>query len=591
MAAGELDAPSIPLLSNNTVDPEDLNGGPLNTYANYVNPQLGDRLHQSWLGLAEDGKPVDVKGSIDVDPANELPEGFLMQVANHFVLELDKGQVFYSFFLQRGGEPLPGEESKRIHFGIGKHGLLSGPQIKDSHDLQLDVAAVEGSITIAVVPYGVMAKGDVVKLIWKGERSNGLPGPVVNLPPKTLSDSDTDPTNNPGEVLTWSVLKSNLLPLQGGRLTLHYEITYASPSSRVDTRSAQRSFLISPPVSAELSAARVKDLVGSVITPEQFPAGIRVVVPIYPGIRVGDEVLVYGTRLAPGSGLDRNTVQYVKVDATHIASGRLEVPIAAKWLLDNRGGAVSLRYQYARPDAAGSGVPLELTVSEALKLPTPSVDRSVTAGGRDELNPILAINGAYITIPAEATVGDRPVTAHWKGFGASGSHEEQTPSQLEPMKFMVPREVLPANFGKTVEVTYEVSGQFSQPSLELYIRHLTSHPGIVCEKVQVGSPATLKRSDVPDAGLVVTLDPWSFISTRHLVRLWLVGVGIDEREILPVREVLAGEVTSGVKTRLLRTHLAGIATNAVFTLKSSVSFDEGNSTVPFNNSLLIKLLD
>ena len=36
MAVGDLDAPVIPLLINNTIDPQHLNGGPLNTYASTI---------------------------------------------------------------------------------------------------------------------------------------------------------------------------------------------------------------------------------------------------------------------------------------------------------------------------------------------------------------------------------------------------------------------------------------------------------------------------------------------------------------------------------------------------------------------------
>ncbi|WP_130906192.1 hypothetical protein [Pseudomonas sp. Sample_22] len=595
MPAGDLEAPVIPLLINNTIDPEALNGGPLKTYAKYTDPRLGDFLYQSWLGLSEDGEPVDITDiPIDVDPGNEGEFGFLMEVANHFVQALNKGQVFYSFFLSRVTDPpgKPREESKRIHFGIGKHGLLSAPQIKESHDLQLDLDAFDRNMTIALVPYTVMSSGDVVKVIWKGEHADGTQGPIVTLPAKTLSDTDTDPTNNPGQVLSWTVDRIHPAKLRGGKITLHYEITYASSATLADTVSAERTILVTPPAAPELPVASVKDLTGTEINPGWFPDGIRVVIPVYPGIRVGDEVLVYGTRTGSGAGPNKNTLKYLKIDSSNIESGKIEVPIEAQWLLDNRGGSVSLRYQYARPDAAGSGASLALTIRQPLVLPTPTVDRSVEMGGRDELNPIMAIGGAYITIPSTATIGDgEEVTAYWKGFGASGSYETQTPSQLNPMKFKVPPEVLPPNFGKTVEVTYRVAGQDAEPPLQLYIRQLTNHPGIVCDKAEIGSPATLKLSHIPPEGAGLSIGLWSFISTAHRVRLWLTAPGISERDIIAVREVEPEEVTGEVKARLLKTDLAGIATNETLTLRASVSFDGGHSTLLFNRPLSLKLLD
>lgn len=591
MAAGDLQGPIIPLLINNTIDPDALNGGPLPTYAKYDNPLLGDVLYQSWLGLTENGDPVDITGMpIEVDPDEEGALGFLMEVANHYVRDLDKGQVFYSFFLERAGGTR--EESKRIHFGIGKAGWLSAPQIKESHDNQLDTDAIDGTtITIAVVPYTVMSNGDVVKLFWKGTRADGNPGSPVGPFTKTLSDTDTDPTNNPGQVLSWTVPKTNAAALRGGTITLHHEITYASPSAQADTVSAERTILVTEPTAAELAAPSVKDLTGTEINPGQFPDGIRVVIAVYPGIRIGDDVLVYGTRTGSGSGPNKNTIQYLKIDASNIESGKIEVPIAAQWLLDNRGGAVTLRYQYARADAAGSGIPLELTVREPLVLPTPTVDHSVVANSRDELNPIMAISGAYIAIPSAATIGDGDtVTAYWKGYGASGWCEVQEPSQLNPMKFKVPSTALPPNFGKPVVVTYSVAGQDAEPALELFIRQLTSHPGITCEGAQVGSPATLKLSDIPDAGALLSVGLWSFISTEQTVRLWLTASGIADREIIAVRQVSLEESTGGVKARLMKTDLTGIALNTTFTLRVSVSFDGGNSTIVFKNPLPLKLL-
>ncbi|MFK9082739.1 hypothetical protein [Pseudomonas neuropathica] len=592
MPAGDLKAPIIPLLINNTIDPDALSGGPLDTYAKYTNPVLGDTLYQSWLGLAEDGTPVDVKDiPIPVDPLNEGPLGFQMQVANHFVQRLNKGQVFYSFFLDRvTGEDR--EESKRIHFGIGKFGLLSGPQIKESHDLQLDPDAIDGNMTIAVVPFTEASNGDVVRLIWKGVRADGSDGPPVNIPPKTLSDSDTDPTNNPGQVLSWLVARTAAMGVRGGKIILRFEITYASSGARADTVSAERTILVTPPAAPELPEPSVKDLVGDEINPGLFPDGIITVVPVYEGIRVGDDVLVYGTRTGSGSGPNKNTIQHLKIDISNIERGRIEVTLPKQWLMDNRGAEVNLGYQYARADASGSSALLQLKIREPLVLPTPTVDRSVEVGGRNELNPILAISGAYVAIPEAATINDGDkVTVYFKGDGESGSFETQVPSQTKPLKFRVPPEVLPPNFGKQVEVTYSVGGEDAEAPLKLFIRHLTSHPGIVCDRAQIGSPATLKLSDIPPEGALLSVDLWSFISTKQKVRLWLSASGMtDDRDIIAVRDVKPEEVTAGVQALLWKSDLADIAINNTFTLRVSVSFDGGQSTITFNRPLVLKLL-
>lgn len=593
MAAGDLKAPIIPLLINNTIDPDALNGGPLATYAKYSDPVLGDILYQSWLGLAQDGTPVDVTDiPIYVDPDNEGEHGFLMEVANKFVLDLIYGQVFYSFYLVRfPGEPK--EESKRIHFGIGKEAWLSGPQIKESHDSQLDPHPEQTYtyMTIAMPPYAAMSNGDKVKLVWNGTRADTEPGPVVNIPVKTLNDSDTDTTNNPGHVLSWQVLRSHAIALSGGSIDLHYEITYASQSAHEVTTSAQRRFLVTAPGAPELGPPSVKGLIGTEINPGLFPDGIVVVVPVYPGIRRGDDVLVYGTRTGNGSSPGKNTVQSLRIDQTNIGSGKIEVTLPPIWLESNVGATVSLRYQYARADAAGSGVPLELSVRAPLVMPTPTVDRSVVVNSRVELDPIMAISGAFITIPKDATVGkDDSVVGHWKGERANGSCDVSTYSQLDPMKFKVPSNIIPPNFGQTVEVSYSVPGQVSTPALKVYIRQLSSHPRIECDQAQIGSPATLKLSDIPDEGAGLNIGLWSFISTEQTVRLRLTEGAIIDRDIIAMRPVTLAETTLGIKSRLLKTDLAGIALNSTFTLRASVSFDGGHSVVVFNNPLHLKLL-
>ncbi|VVO64427.1 hypothetical protein PS838_00961 [Pseudomonas fluorescens] len=273
-------------------------------------------------------------------------------------------------------------------------------------------------------------------------------------------------------------------------------------------------------------------------------------------------------------------------------TGKIEVPIGVKWLIDNRGGDVSVDYQYARPDAAGSGATLNLTVREQLELPPPTVDDSVVSDKRDELDPAVAIGGAYITIPANSAIGDLEVTAYWKGFGESGSFETNVPSQTEPViKFRVPPEYLPPNFGKTVEVTYKVDGQEADASLLLYIRQLGDPPGIACNLVGVGSPATLKLSAFTDEGGVLSMRRWPFISTQQQVRFWLSSLDIGDREIMAARNILPEEVSAGVKVSLFKEHLAGITINNQVTFKASVSFDGGNSTVAFGVPLAVKLLD
>lgn len=590
-----LQGPVIPLLINNTVDPQDLSGGPLLTYAKYENPKFGDELYQRWLGRDQHGEAVDVTDiRIDVVPSSETPWGFIMPISNDLVWRLDKGQVFYSYYLKRriGDTHEPRVESKRIHFGVGKAGLLPAPQVKESHDNQLNIDNTQEQLfTVAVAPYTAMANGDSVKLIWKGVRENGDEGLPVSFGAKVLNDNDSDRTNNPGQVLSWTFSKSNAYDVNGGSFTLCYEITYASHNEKRVTRSAERSIVVQAPLLPLLPAPSVKNLVGTEINPGQFPNGIEVVIPVYPGIRVGDDVLVYGTPTRSGINLQKNTIGHLKVDASNIESGKLEVPIAQQWLSENAGSSIYVSYQYARVDAAGTAAPLTLTVLKPKKLPKPTVDDSEVTSSRVELNPTLAIHGAYIVIPEAADIeeGDS-ITAYFKGVNASGSCEINEPYSTNPRKYKVPASVLPSNFGETVEVTYSVNGQMADSPLNLFILELNFYSIIKCEGVQVGSPATLKLSDIPAGGAQLHIAPWPFISTQQKVRLWLTSSSIDDRDIIVLRDVFSHECVAGISTYLTREDLQGISPNTSFTLYAGASFDGGDSPTEFNNPLRVKLL-
>ncbi|MDD0974274.1 hypothetical protein [Pseudomonas fontis] len=589
-------APYIPLLRRDTLDPEDMGpDAPLMTYANYAGMAFGDVLYQSWWGLTEDGTPKDIPGNnpIDVNPALVQPQGYPMPVASDFVKQQINGRVFYSYFLLRNAGSSK-EESKRIYFGIGPVGRILAPLIKEAHGQQLSHTPpidVGNDLTIAVVPYGVMSRGDVVKLIWKGlnEKGGSVSGP--SLPPKTLDDSDTDPTNNPGHVLRWAVSKNSLLPIRQGLLTLQYEITYAD-SRQAPTLSAQRTFLIKAPTEPTLIEPSVKGLVGTEINPAQFPDGLRVQVPFDDDMQVDDEVDVYGTRLAPGNAIGKNVVEHLRLDLTHISSKKIELPVAYSWLKDNQGGRVAVRYQYARANTSRASAALALSIVEPLVLPPPTVDATVLANQRTELDPVRAIDGAFIRMPDGATIpAGAKVIAYWHGNGQGGSYQVDVPSQPEPMKFKVPGSVLPANFGKTVAVTYSVNGQAADESLALFVRPLATanHPRIECNKAGTGSPAYLKRADVAAGGVMLTIGKWLFMATTQNVRLTLRAVGV-ERDIIASRSVQPGELTTGVKGALSLSDLLGIKDNSPFTLTASVSFNGVDEFYEFKAPLSLKLV-
>lgn len=588
-----LQPPFIPLLKSGVLDPDEVGSDELASYASYDNPQLGDQVYWRWGGKAADGTEVHEEGvAIPIDPP--LPdEGVHLRVSNEIVRQLINGNLSYSYCLVRAGSK-DVIESKRIHLTIAKQALWPAPQIKESNDLQVDIDGSVDEFTVAVPPFPAMADGDGVKLWWKGTRSNGKPGGAVGPFSKTLSSTDTDTTNNPGQVLSWLVPRSNFVGVRDGLAEVWYEVTRAGQSAPA-VASGHRTFLIAAPLKPLLAAPSVKDLAGKVISPSLYPDGLMVVVPMYEGIQVADDVLVYGTASAEGSNVNKNTIQYLKVTASMIASGHLEVLLPHQWLLDNQGAAVNLRYQYARPDAAGSSLPLDLSVRAPLTLPTPTVEGSTLVDGEVQLDPLKAVEGAFIVIPASATISpEDKVIATWKGLEGVGEFETQTPSQSAPIKFKVPAKFIAPNFGKPVQVFYTVEGETCERPLTLSVRNLTSYPRMQCPDAQVGSPATLSLSRMSSSGARLNLPPWLYISTDQLVRVVLTGLDTSgrniQRDIISRRNVTSTEVSRGLEGRLLRAQVQDIKLQSTFRVIVSVSFDGGQSMVQFPEPLFLQLL-
>ena len=89
---------------------------------------------------------------------------------------------------------------------------------------------------------------------------------------------------------------------------------------------------------------------------------------------------------------------------------------------------------------------------------------------------------------------------------------------------------------------------------------------------------------------MLSVETWAFMSTEQTVRLWLTAPDIAARDIIAIRDVKPEELADGVKARLFKADLAGIAISSTLTLRASASFDGGHTTTTFNRPLSLKLL-
>jgi hypothetical protein len=578
-------APTIPLLKNNAIDLEELGGALLNTFARYDSPEDGDALYPSWWGRSAEGEPIDYANE-DVNPVYydhsivDPEHGMPMPMENGLVHRVDRGEVFYSYLLERvNGLPDDKVESNRIFFYVGKRDLLPAPQIKESHDEHLDPELGVTDFIPVAPPYRAMSKGDTVIFKWEGITSTGAPLPALT---RTLTVTD----EHIGNVLKWSgIPKTEATKIKSGRVKLSYTINYAAPTLKPSAVSAQRQLIIVPPVTPTLEAVRIKEFSGDTLDPTAYPKGITLLVTPWQGIRSGDTLILYWI----GGRADRTVIKSQNIDLSNIDTDKIEIHLEHKWLAVNDGYRISVSYQYLRADASGASEVRDLGILAPLDLLAPIVEDALL--GDDQVDGKLdtqffAMTGVNVSIPSTVVIPEgMQATMHWNGFGSP--YEVTQPVDGSPKKFNFPEHVIPPDIARIVEVYYSVKpkdapigtpGSPSKPYKLSVLKIPQDRLGvIVCDKASIGNPGILKRSAVPAGGVSLTFRPstWIYIAEAQTIRMWLTGPGSIEKEIIASRHVTKQETVNGVRDWLRPEHLQPLADGQQFSIWFSVSFDGG----------------
>ncbi|SFW84165.1 MULTISPECIES: hypothetical protein [Pseudomonas] len=462
--------------------------------------------------------------------------------------------------------------------------LLPVAQFKESHDCDVDLSLIVGSdATVVAPPYQAMSVGDKVKLTLKRYFSDGIPWEDFTRE-KNLSQFDI------GRPVQWAVPLSQLQFIENGSALMSYSVVYATPT--VPTHSQEQALRIVTPQAPLLPAPRVKDFTGDMLDPEAYPNGLVLVIEIYPGIQVDDDVVLYAWG-------NPRAVKAVRVDQSTVDSQLLELSVDYDWLAANNGKAVELMYQYAREGNAGTSMPLSLMLRRPLYLPHPIIDRVVWDGEDDEYRGYLQAasltGGVVIDVPEEAVIGaDDKVQMHWEGYGDTGSHIAD-PSAEGPRRFKIPRRAVPANMGKRLDVFYKVTPPGEQPYpsgiFDLEIKDIDVDRG--WPVLQISAPpspgniislVTVTEND----GVTFLLGSWTFMAPGQRVKIYANGVlpgggeeAIDLRagddEVVTQDEYNAGQLFS----TLPRSFLEKLQIGNQFDVFVKTSFDEGFSYKSF----------
>ncbi|MFJ3367252.1 hypothetical protein [Pseudomonas sp. NPDC086251] len=459
--------------------------------------------------------------------------------------------------------------------------LLPVAQFEKSHNLEFDPRAIKDGMLVIVAPaYQAMSAGDNVPLTIEFEKK-GFPiviEPVIRE--KTLTESDI------GLPLQWTVEPSKFFQFPTFHATFSYRIDYATDddTAKPTTHSEKQEFHLVAPTSDLLPRLAVKDYDGDMLDPEAFPKGIVLDIPLYDGIQVGDDVVLY----ALGKTLE---VKTVRVDQSTLDSERLHIKLGHEWLMQNVGLTISLSYQYARVGNAGTSVERSLTLSESLYLPHPIVEDAEKEGEDEEYKRYLlseyTTQGIYIQYPPDAVVSGK-VQMIFDGFSESGRFVAD-PSIGNPRRFYIPPRYVPANLGKRLFVKYEVTppGAATVPSLSIDLR-INDFPASQWRPIQVSFPpgnnnAKVSLATVTDS-LRLTLTRWSYIAQGQRVRVianGLLATGGEkpfEMRIGDAEQVTEAEFKAGQLTVLLPgTYLATLMLNVKFDVTVEISFDGGFS--------------
>ncbi|WP_144940946.1 hypothetical protein [Pseudomonas alabamensis] len=614
----DLAMPMIPDLDGDSLDLEKLGGKHLTTYIKYPGIQVGDTVTPQFYGCAATGEVIDRERSPIIIPDLEPDGSFKLELDNALLIQLDKGFVFYSYFvevihrtdpigqaLERMEQALeqvrqspeqmkqapeqtaqaPDGQSLRLFFYVNKQVApaesLPPVHVIDSDGLVIDLNRVGENVVIVTSAFAAMSAGDEVRLELKFESES-------QTLRKTLTQADL------GKPMVWQP-DDNLLYFFDW-VELSWSITYVDGGPMSVSPVQRFTILEGNPVQLpSLPPPRVPDEADGLIDPGGFPDGLPVEVDDY-GARHADELLLQAQSANGGSY--RTTF---RLERTLLDSRRLQFRLPAPWLQANNGQQVALTWQWARIGAAADSAPLELTLRKPLNLLLPIVPGVIPREPEPPEVPDPDIDdygfikdarsltgGTYVEIPADSETGGGKVTVHWYGFGTTGKFCTDEPSASHNLRYTIPSTAVPANIGKRLKVYYDVElpGRAVQrsPVYGVKIEDLgsVSYRSVLCPDARDG---VLSLARVPmEVTFKLTHDSWHFFAQGQIVRVWVTGKSQPGQPPLPREVIRDDEAVSEDEwyegeliMKLPKAFLENVQLNTFIEVSGGVSFDEGAS--------------
>lgn len=194
------------------------------------------------------------------------------------------------------------------------------------------------------------------------------------------------------------------------------------------------------------------------------------------------------------------------------------------------------------------------------------------------------VAGVTVVIPRQDDEGEgRKREVFWRGYGPMGFHHALQPTPANPSEFAIPAAAIPSNMaaGRVVEITYRVEGDAKESDpLKLRVSTIAANkfPQIDCPQAARGNPLLLSRGAVSAQGAELTLERWVYQVAGQLINIWLTSASLPDEWVREAAPVALGTH----RARIPKALLDRLPLNALLAVHVSVSFDGGDSYVPFS---------
>lgn len=603
MTADVFPAPKVPLDADGALDLDQLGSNDLTTHVWFpgIDTAKGGFIFPNWRGCTFDGDAGDNANNAWPIDETLVTEGLPIRFPNALLVGLDQGWVFYSYSVQKPGEPAAGPESKRLFFYVGKRQTLASqlpvPQVQQSHNLQLNpdrFAIPDMGITVSVPPYAAMKKSDVVTLQWRGFTDAGVARPLN--PPREVKEEDV------GKPLTWFIGRTEIMLLEDGRVELNYRIKYAGGGN--ETVSALQNLQVVAPTAPRLPEPTIDSHGGGPLDPENFLGGATLRIALHPGARVGDILTLYAT-VPTGTSI----VEWVRLDPSTFDSDALTVHLKHAWLLENNGKSAELVYQFARPGTELAGEPLTLPLRTRLDLEQPIISDMHQDPGDEEYEGRIeageVTTGVRVRVPATGVGEADTISVFWGEPGHPDSSVIATPVAGDWRAFDIPKKAIAMNMGTgtgnrdRLKVFYRVTldgdpPELFQDSKPFYLKVVpfpqSRFPTIFCIEAQ-GTGGVLSLASIKDPkGAEFRLERWAYIDEGQVLNI---QVFEKDQFLLKDHRVTRAEADAPhITAWLLKSYIQSqVGVGKSFKVSVTVSFDEGRTKFGFRDSPEMRVTD